>query len=239
MNIVLFETGEWERPLRRDDPRSRHILGVLRRNPGDRFDAGVIGGNRGKATLVAVTEEGLRLELRLDDPVAPLHPVTLLFGACRPVAARRILREAASLGVEEIWACGADTAEASYLKAALWSGHEYREHLVSGAAQAFSTRIPTVCVLSSLDAAVDALRSGGSELLALDNYEAGLPLRDWIPAGGRTTVAVGPERGWSARERSLMRDGGFALVGLGDRVLRADTACLVGAALVLARRRLL
>ena len=40
--------------LPRADPRTTHILDVLRRKPGDTFDAGLIDGPRGKATLAAI-----------------------------------------------------------------------------------------------------------------------------------------------------------------------------------------
>ncbi len=243
MNLVLFEAGELDRPLPAHDPRALHVTGVLRRKPGDSFDAGVVGGRRGKATVVALTDQGLRLEARLTQECAPLYPVILLFGACRPIAAQRILREATSLGAGEIWACGADRTEASYLKASLWAAGGYREHLVEGAAQAFTTRIPQVRVLASLDAAVEALADDGAEGVALDNYEAEVRLRDWVPSAGRpagrTALLVGPERGWSGRERHLLRSAGVTLAGLGERVLRSDTACVVGVALVLARRGLL
>ncbi|MES1168853.1 MAG: 16S rRNA (uracil(1498)-N(3))-methyltransferase, partial [Oleiharenicola lentus] len=61
MNIILFSPSEVELPLPRPDPRARHIIEVLRREPGDSFDAGLINGPRGKATLRAVTDQGLVL----------------------------------------------------------------------------------------------------------------------------------------------------------------------------------
>jgi 16S rRNA (uracil1498-N3)-methyltransferase len=240
VNLVLFEEGEQDRPLSRGDPRAAHVLGVLGRKVGDSFDAGVIDGARGKARIIGLTDQALRLELRLTVPPAPLAPVTLLFGACRPVAAQRILREATSLGAGEIWTCGTDKAEASYLKAGLWRSGAFREHLVAGAAQAFATRIPRVRIFESLDAAVEeALRTGDAEAVALDNYEASVRLRDWAPAAGRTALLVGPERGWSARERQMMRGAGIRLAGLAERVLRTETACIAGLTLALARRGLL
>ena len=48
------------------------------------------------------------------------------------------------------------------------------------------------------------------------------------PAAGLTAIAVGPEGGWSAAERSL----GLPTVGLGDTVLRAETATLTAGSLV-------
>ena len=63
MNIILFSPSEVELPLPRRDARARHILTVLRRQPGDQFDAGLINGPRGKATLVEVGPEALQLAL--------------------------------------------------------------------------------------------------------------------------------------------------------------------------------
>ncbi|HKB91619.1 MAG TPA: RsmE family RNA methyltransferase, partial [Opitutaceae bacterium] len=48
--------------------------------------------------------------------------------------------------------------------------------------------------------------------------------------------AFGPERGWSATERTLLRAHRFTLAHLGTRVLRTETACVV--ALSLAKTRL-
>lgn len=47
------------------------------------------------------------------------------------------------------------------------------------------------------------------------------------------TLAIGPEGGWSDSERELARD---RLVGLGPRVLRADTAAAAALAVALAAR---
>jgi len=237
VNLVLFEPAELERPLPADDPRALHITGVLGRRPGDAFDAGVVDGPRGKAMLLEATEGGLLVRFEPLEEPPPLHPVVLAFAACRPVSAQRMLREATSLGVESIWTFGADKAERGYLEASLWSAAGWRPFLLAGAMQAFSTRLPTVEKFATLDAVVPA--AAGLEMLALDNYEAGRPLREWTPAAARTAVAVGPERGWSARERALLRAAGVGLYGLGERVLRSDTACLAGLALVLARRALL
>ena len=48
------------------------------------------------------------------------------------------------------------------------------------------------------------------------------------PTAGLTAIAVGPEGGWSVAERSL----GLPTVGLGDTVLRAETATLTAGSLV-------
>ena len=48
-------------------------------------------------------------------------------------------------------------------------------------------------------------------------------------------IALGPERGWSAAERSLLRAGGFELAHLGARVLRTETAAVAAISIAKAR----
>ena len=74
--------------------------------------------------------------------------------------------------------------------------------------------------------------------LALDNYESPQPLS----AGGITppvALAFGPERGWSAAERDLLRAQSFGFAHLGPRVLRSETAVIAALAVVRAKLGLL
>ena len=52
-------------------------------------------------------------------------------------------------------------------------------------------------------------------------------LRDALPAGGRVLAVIGPEGGFSHAEAdAAARRGGAALVSLGSRILRTDTAAM-------------
>lgn len=63
----------------------------------------------------------------------------------------------------------------------------------------------------------------------------GRPLRE-IVAGTRrpasVVLLVGPTGGWTAAEESDIRGAGFTAVSLGGRVLRAETAAIAGAAMI-------
>lgn len=52
-------------------------------------------------------------------------------------------------------------------------------------------------------------------------------------SGDEAVLAVGPERGWSHRERGILAEHGFTPVRLGERILRTETACAAGAGLIL------
>lgn len=230
MNIVLFETAEAERPLPRSDTRAKHVTEVLRCGEGDSFDAGLVDGPRGKATIVAIDDAALRLSFSWGEEPPSLDPVTLIAGLPRPQTARKILEQATALGVEAMHFVATERGEVSYGKSRLWSTEEWRRHLVEGASQAFTTRLPDVTSGRALAEVLGELPTVSSRV-ALDNYEAAVPLSP-LSVAPPVVLALGPERGWSAGERELLREWGFEMVHLGERVLRVETACVAAIALV-------
>jgi 16S rRNA (uracil1498-N3)-methyltransferase len=237
VNIVLFEAEETSRPLPLTDRRAQHVIDVLRFGVGDSFDAGLIDGPRGKATILAINRESLRLEFAWGEEPPPLDPITLVIGLPRPQTARKILEEATALGVEAMHFVGSKRGEANYARSHLWTTDEWRRHLVDGAAQAFSTRLPRVTSGGSLPDVLAELPADSCKV-ALDNYEARSSLSQ-AAIKAPAVLALGPERGWAPEERDLLRGSGFEMVHLGERVLRLETACVAAVALVKAKLGLL
>ncbi len=235
VNIILFRPSEVELPLPRNDPRAQHLLAVLRRQPGDTFDAGIINGPRGKGTLVSVEQGRVLITFAWGDFPPALAPLTLLIGLPRPQTARDILREATTLGVAAMHFVRTEKGEASYADSSLWHSGAWEECVINGAAQAFCTRLPGVTHGRSLVEAI-AAQPAGETRLALDNYESPAALSQAaVPAGRPVVLALGAERGWSPAERTLLREGGFTFVHLGERVLRTETACLAAVTLLRAK----
>jgi 16S rRNA (uracil1498-N3)-methyltransferase len=234
LNLILLEPAEADVPLAHADPRAVHILTVLRRGVGDAFDAGIVNGPKGKATITAVGTPGIAFEFKAASEPPPADPIHLLLALPRPQTARKILGEATTLGVASMRFFQSDKGEPSYASSTLWSTSEWRRHLRDGAAQAFDTRIPEVHHANSLAAAISGLPDGCVRI-ALDNYEASAGLAP----SARTAplvLAYGPERGWSPPERDLLRAEHFTLAHLGERVLRSETAVVASLAIVKAPR---
>lgn len=236
MNLVLFREAECHRPLPFADPRARHIREVLRRQPGESFDCGLIDGPRGRACVVATGTDALELTFTWQAaPPAPLAPITLLVGVPRPQTARKILGEATTLGIGRLVFFAAERGERSYSDSTLWSSGEVERLLIAAAEQAFCTRLPAVERTASLASTLASLTLEGGTRLALDNYEATVGLSEARVGGVPTILAVGSERGWSAAERAALRQAGFTLAHLGTRVLRTETACTAGLAVLKTR----
>jgi RsmE family RNA methyltransferase len=250
LNIVLFETAEVNQPLPLSDRRAEHILTVLKRAAGDRFDAGVINGPRGKGHVAAITASALHWTFEAESragearPEIALHPgllhsdslppIELWIGLPRPQTARKILQEATALGVSALRFFVSSKAEAGYAQSTLWTSGEWRRHALAGAEQSFTTRLPEIEFNVELIATLRA--HPHPTLLALDNYEASQRLAALeTPLQPPVAIAVGSERGWSGAERDLLRAAGAQLVHLGARVLRTETACISALMLVQAR----
>ncbi|MGE0057304.1 MAG: 16S rRNA (uracil(1498)-N(3))-methyltransferase [Dehalococcoidia bacterium] len=220
----------------RRDPRAVHILEVLRLSEGDSFLAGIVDGLIGRATLRSIDAEALAIDFEPERESPPLDPITLIVGLPRPQTAKKVLHEATAMGVQRIHFVRSDLGERSYAHSPLWKAGEYRRHLIDGAMQAVSTRLPEITVAQKL---IDTLREEEAvTTLALDNVDAALPLSGAkvdLPA----TIAIGSERGWSDAERQVLRDAGYSIVHLGSRVLRVETATVAALALVKAQAGLI
>lgn len=240
MNLVLFEADELGSPLRHEDARARHILGVLRLGVGDTFWAGVVDGATGRAQLVASTSRGLELKFIPGEVPPPLPKVELIIGLPRPQTARDILRDATTLGATQIRFVASERSDPNYATSSLWSTGEWRRHVLAGLAQACDTRLPQVSWSARLDEAVASGASAEGDLrLALDNYEAETSMVAALAGGEKERalqLALGPERGWGAEDRAVLRRAGFTLCSLGARVLRLETAVVSALTLAVASR---
>ena len=172
----------------------------------------------------------------------PLFPLHMIIGFPRPIQLKRLLRDMAALGVSSVRLCGTELGEKSYLKASLSDPAEVYKMLLDGTIQAASAHVPKPYVYPTLAECLDALdaqaQDGGRPLLlALDNVNPAQSLGSFLranpPAGRPAFAAIGSERGWSPAERALLEERGFVRLGMGQRVMRTETACTVSASLIL------
>jgi 16S rRNA (uracil1498-N3)-methyltransferase len=231
VNIVLFTAKELQQVLPRSDPRAQHVLKVLKIREGQSFDAGLINGPKGKATITQVDNLGLKLDFSHTEFPPGLYSIDLWVSYCRPQTCRRILQECTSLGVRSLTFFDTEKCEPAYRNSRLWSGGEAERLLIRGAEQAFCTRIPMLTLNTDLESTLENHQHTGS-CIALDNYEATERLTGGNSLKIPITIAVGGERGWSKQERDLFRSNGFILADLGPRVLRTDTACLSAVSII-------
>ncbi len=233
MNLILFSKEETKKTLPTDDDRALHILKVLRIKEGDTFDVGQINGPRGKAKLSKKTHAFLELDFTWEDSIPELFPIHLLLSFTRPQTCRKILRECTAMGVSSITFFDTDRCEPAYKSSKLWTSGEYNRHIRQGAEQAFCTRIPEIHFRETLSETLSKLPNGNTRI-GLDNYEGSFRLMPDQIQNENTFLAIGGERGWTNDERNQLRENGFKLAHLGERVLRVETACVASISLLIA-----
>jgi RsmE family RNA methyltransferase len=244
MNLILFEEYELGKFLPRGDERTVHLLKVLRKKPGDSFEAGILGGGRGTGRIEKTGLDGsLFVSLHIEEEAPPRLPLRVAAGFARPIQVRRILRDLSNLGAGAIDLVGTDLGEKSYQDTKLMKDGGARAALIEGAAQSRDTTIPSFAVFPSLDAWLDerpweaAERGTGPRtvplLVAADNVRPEGAMARISPTRRPVVLAVGSERGWTDRERNALEAAGFTRLSLGGRALRTETACLAAAVLAL------
>jgi RsmE family RNA methyltransferase len=243
MNLILFEVRELGKPLPRRDPRTIHLLKVLRKKAGEMFEAGILGGCRGTGRIEKINLDGsLLVSLKAGEEPPPRLPLRVGVGFPRPIQLRRLLRDLSSLGVEAVDLLGTELGEKSYRDTKLLNDGGAKEALIEGAVQARDTTIPALSVFISLgdwlrERPWDKGASGSARplpiLAAADNVRPEGAMARLSPMQGPMVLAVGAERGWSDRERDALEAAGFLRLSLGRRALRTETACVAAAVLAL------
>jgi 16S rRNA (uracil1498-N3)-methyltransferase len=144
-----------------------------------------------------------------------------------------VVQKATELGVSEVrpvYARHADILPVAGREAR--KVERWRRVALEACKQSGRTRIPVIhepreleAVLARRDEEVGVvLDPGGSG----EGWER---LLEKLPRAAALTLAVGPEGGWSAREREAFLAAGHEAVPLGPRVLRTETAAIVAVAL--------
>ena len=238
MNIVLFEKNEISCPLKLNDERAQHILKILHKKEGDTFSCGIIKGMAGKAEIIHISEEGIKFSFEPESDGKPLNPLKMIIGFPRPIQLKRLLRDVAALGIQEIHLTGTELGEKSYMKSNLLERGTAYKMLLDGTVQAASTHIPELFLHQNLKECLQEISKNPAELkIALDNVNASENLFSFMQ--NRTQkfpviAAIGSERGWTDNERQLLEKSGFTRCSMGQRIMRTETAATVASSIILA-----
>lgn len=144
----------------------------------------------------------------------------LLFAPVKKARTDFIVEKAVELGVSRICPVATEFTNAERVRR-----DRLTAHAVEAAEQCGATFVPEVAELARLERALAAL--GDRRLLFCDEtLGTGPDLAGAEP--GSWAVLIGPEGGFSDAERALIRARpGARPIGLGPRILRADTAAVV------------
>jgi len=222
---------------------ARHVQ-VLRLQPGDtvtlfNFGAGWDGpmqspGGEFSATVTAMGRSSVQVRVDTHQAVEREAARMAHLAVCMPANERMdwLVEKATELGVASIQPL---MSERSVLRLSGERATKKQQHwhsvAVSACEQCGGNRVPMVHPVASLAAWLKTrtAQDSSSQRLLLALHDSARPLREATHAAqGSITLLSGPEGGLSRAEEAVAMDCGFAPVSLGARVLRAETAALVG-----------
>jgi 16S rRNA (uracil1498-N3)-methyltransferase len=108
-----------------------------------------------------------------------------------------------------------------------------RKLALSAMKQCLRSFLPLVLEPASLEDVVRDAEGRYERIYVGHEAATGAGLRNGEAAGGRVLILAGPEGGFTGEEIELCRAGGGAVVSLGPRRYRAETAALLMAALII------
>ena len=201
-----------------------HLVRVLRLQAGDACVLFNGDGHDYDARITSTSKRDVNVEVLAARPVQNESPlrITLLQGIARGEKMDWILQKATELGVSWVLPVTSERSEVKLDAQRAGKRHEHwRQVIVSACEQSGRAVVPGIEPPQALRQAV-ASNTGPGFILdpTATRTIASLRSDDLVAC----TLAIGPEGGWSPRDRQELGDAGFEGLRLGPRVLRTETA---------------
>jgi len=217
---------------RLEGPEAHHLTRVLRVEPGQKYE---ISDNQ---DVYLAEIESARKDLvsfaiveRLETPPPALHSI-LLAALIKFERFEWMVEKATELGVERIVPVEAERTEKGLARAAEKRLPRWMRIAREASEQSRRARLPEVEAPMDL---AEALKLAADYRYVLEE-EATPPIMSHLPlerrAQDRVAALVGPEGGWTDRERSVIAAAGWSPVSLGREILRAETAAMAALAIL-------
>jgi 16S rRNA (uracil1498-N3)-methyltransferase len=213
--------------LRLPDAAARHVQ-VLRLQPGDALTLFDGRGGEWSATVLRMGRSEVAVQLLAHHAVERELPlqVTLALGMPANERMDTLVEKATELGAAAIQPLISErsvlrlSGERALKRCAHWQGIA-----VAASEQSGRTRVPVVEPVRTLGEWLAGLPASGGARWLLSFADATPLATQAMPMHG-VLVLSGPEGGLTPAEEQAARHAGFSGVGLGPRILRADTAPL-------------
>jgi len=216
---------------------ANHLARVLRLQVGDDCVLFNGDGHDYGARLTCAGKRGVEADIvsmQALDNESPLR-IVLLQGIARGEKMDLILQKAAELGVAAIVPVQAERTEVKLdaTRLAKRIAH-WQSVVVSACEQSGRARVPDLSPPASLTDAASAVSTDALRLTLDPAGERSLATMA-PPDTMHVAIAIGPEGGWSPRDRTILQAAGFEGLRLGPRILRTETAGLAAIAALQSR----
>lgn len=207
---------------------AHHALRVLRLRDGEALTLFDGTGGEWRATIAVAGRRGASVEIAAHDPVERESPLaaTLVVSTLATDAMDYAVRKAVELGVAAI-----EPVVAARSQGGARSGRpeHWRRIVIAACEQCGRNRVPVVATPRPLDDWLAEREAAHNGVVLVPGAGSALPaFRDT----GAIDVLVGPEGGFESREVEAAIRAGMRPVGMGPRILKAETACVAALAVL-------
>ena len=188
----------------------------------------------GKGIIKIHNKELLEISVSLLKEPPPREEVELIIAFQRPQTVKKILQISASYGIRKIHFIKTENSQKSYMQSKVLSETAIRDQFTLGLQQSLDCIFPQVEFHKQykdfLYFAEGYLKDSAKQTalkLTADVYCDMPPVRSVLQLRGSKQLvflALGPESGWSSREREDFLNLGFTLYSLGQRTYRTEIA---------------
>ena len=183
----------------------------------------------GQVARVTIEDNLARIE-RVDQNPWPVHPLQVAVGLPEPSVVKQLIASLSELGVTELSFFKADRSQSSLSRL---PSEDKQDRLAVEAARQCERPVPLNITTVAFESLLDA--SSSSTTLVLDEQ----PDADSLPVGLEVSLlVVGPEGGWSPRERDAFVQASVPRMHLPTPILRVATAAVAATSWCLAHRSL-
>ncbi|MCP4582986.1 MAG: 16S rRNA (uracil(1498)-N(3))-methyltransferase [candidate division Zixibacteria bacterium] len=236
-NFIVSPNAVNDNMLSLDETESHHLAKVFRAQKGDLFYAIDGQGRKYQAVINSITISKVTAEIikttRLENE--PLLKLSLAMGLCRPAKIDFIVEKGTEIGVSHFHFFSSEkTLADDYIdRSANKKIARWKKIATAAAKQSLRTIVPQIhppvafadILRLPIDYHLSLIADMTHQPSSLDNLFTDQPRE--------ALILVGPEAGLSAKEIDKALDVGFKPIKLGPRRLRAETAAILFASLVM------
>jgi 16S rRNA (uracil1498-N3)-methyltransferase len=214
------------------DEAAHHVTRVLRMRSGDTLVLFDGNGQEYAGTIIAADKKTTTVELgpAQQSDTEPFLQITLWHGICRGGRMDYVVQKATELGVSVIQPVfttrGIVKLDGNRTTKRV---EHWRKVTIAAAEQSGRVRLPEIREPVTLTAALTELPADPTRLMLDPQGTTGI---DTLSTVDSLTVLTGPEGGFTDEEKAAAQAAGFALIKLGTRILRSETAPLAALAVL-------
>lgn len=205
-----------------DEGQSRYLAAVMRLTAGDAL--AVFNGRDGEwlARVARVGKRAVRLDAEAHLRAQATGPdLDLVIALVKRARLEVIVEKAAELGARRVRPVITERTNADHTRV-----DRLQAIAVEASEQTGRLDVPQVAEPVKLETLIGGWEAG-RKLLFCDEAGAAKPVLEAVGDGGPWAILIGPEGGFSPREREALRGLPYATpASLGPRILRADTAAI-------------